>query len=387
MKNIAVIGAGTMGSGIAQIAASNGHRVSIYDRNADARVKARDKLLKILNRLVEKGRMDDAEAKAIFGRIYFVDSLDSLSDADFVFEAIIENLEIKGKLFKTLEGIVAKETILATNTSSLSVSAICAFVENTSRCVGAHFFNPPPLMKLVEIIPANQSSEHTVIEIQSLIESWGKLTVKAKDTPGFIVNRVARPFYGEALRIIEEGLASPVQIDEVMKTRAGFRMGPFELMDYIGHDVNYKVTETVWKAFYHDPRYKPSFAQKDLVSSGYLGKKSGQGFYKYGIDKVDGPKIVVPQETSDLIYDRILSMLVNEAADALNFGVASAEDIELAMTKGVNYPKGLLEWGNEIGIAKIVKTLDTLNDTYREGRYRASPLLRRMANEGNSFFA
>lgn len=387
MKNIAVIGAGTMGSGIAQIAASNGHRVSIYDMNADARVKARDKLLKILNRLVEKGRMDDAEAKAIFGRIYFVDSLDSLSDADFVFEAIIENLEIKGKLFKTLEGIVAKETILATNTSSLSVSAICAFVENTSRCVGAHFFNPPPLMKLVEIIPANQSSEHTVIEIQSLIESWGKLTVKAKDTPGFIVNRVARPFYGEALRIFEEGLASPVQIDEVMKTRAGFRMGPFELMDYIGHDVNYKVTETVWKAFYHDPRYKPSFAQKDLVSSGYLGKKSGQGFYKYGIDKVDGPKIVVPQETSDLIYDRILSMLVNEAADALNFGVASAEDIELAMTKGVNYPKGLLEWGNEIGIAKIVKTLDTLNDTYREGRYRASPLLRRMANEGNSFFA
>jgi len=387
MKKIAVLGAGTMGSGIAQIAATNGHTVTIYEMDKAKRVQARDKLLKILNRLVEKGRLDDHQAKAIFGRIYFVDNLESLSDADIVFEAIIENLKIKGEVFKKLEGIVSADTILATNTSSLSVSAISAFCDDPSRCVGAHFFNPPPLMKLVEIIPAKQSSDETVRITRNLIENWGKLTVMAKDTPGFIVNRVARPFYGEALRIYEEGLASPLEIDTVMKTRAGFRMGPFELMDYIGHDVNYKVTETVWNAFYNDPRYKPSFAQKDLVSSGYLGRKSGQGFYTYINGKAQIASVEVSAEKSDLIYSRILSMLVNEASDALYFGVASAEDIELAMTKGVNYPKGLLAWGNILGLEKVVSTLDGLNATYKEGRYRASPLLRKMIEKGHKFLA
>ncbi len=387
MKKVGVIGAGTMGSGIAQIAASSGHEVLLFDMHVEARKRARDSLLKILNRLVEKGRLEDRDAKAIFGRIYFVDSLDSLSEVDIVFEAIVENLEIKGSLFKTLEGIVSKEAILATNTSSLSVSAIAAFCNDSSRCIGAHFFNPPPLMKLVEIIPAKQSSKDVIINTKKLIESWGKLTVTAKDTPGFIVNRVARPFYGEALRLFEEGLASPQEIDQVIKTRAGFRMGPFELMDYIGHDVNYKVTETVWKAFYNDPRYKPSFAQKDLVSSGYLGRKSGRGFYLYKDGKRQSEEVDVPQEKSDLIYNRILSMLINEAVDALYYDVASAEDIELAMTKGVNYPKGLLEWGNSMGLQTIVNTLDALHETYREGRYRASPLLRQMVKEGKQFFA
>jgi len=375
MEIIGVIGSGAMGSGIAQIAATAGHDVMIYDVNEAARIKSRDKLLAILNRLAAKGRLTDSDAKAIFSRIYFVDTLEQLEACGTVIEAIIENLDIKKKVFSQLEAICGKDTLLATNTSSLSVASIAAACKNPERVIGIHFFNPAPVMKLVEIIPAIQTSQETKEKAFQLINNWGKMTALAKDTPGFIVNRVARPFYGESLRIHEEGIASPATIDWVMKEIGGFRMGPFELMDYIGHDVNYKVTETVWKAFYYDPRYKPSFAQKVLVDAGYLGRKSGKGFYEYG-ESSTAPEPVKDMVAGKKIFDRIIVMLINEAADALFWKIASYEDIESAMKNGVNYPKGLLEWGKELSYTHCVTLLDDLQSYYKEDRYRCSPWLR-----------
>ena len=382
---IGIIGSGSMGSGIAQVAATAGHEVYLCDKNPEALVKAREKLLKILNRLVEKGRIDDAESKAIFGRIYFKPDFGSFNDCGLVIEAIIENLEIKKSVFKELESIVDDKCILASNTSSLSTAAIASACEDPSRVIGIHFFNPAPLMKLVEIIPAIQTSDEVQKKSRELIESWGKLTVLAKDTPGFIVNRVARPFYGEALRIYEEGIADFATIDWAMKELGGFRMGPFTLMDYIGNDVNYIVTETVFTAFYYDPRYKPAFTQKRYSEAGYLGRKSGRGYYDYSENAVK----VEPTKDEALglkIKDRIVTMLINEAADALFLNIASAKDIDLAMTKGVNYPKGLLEWADEIGIQTCVDRLDNLYNEYHEDRYRCSPLLRRMAKVGEKFY-
>ncbi len=382
---VGVLGSGSMGSGIAQVAATAGHEVYICDNNPKALTRASEKLQKILNRLVEKGRLDDPTAKAIFGRIYFVESTYSFKDCGVVIEAIIEDLDIKKAVFEQLEDIVSADCILATNTSSLSVAAIAAACEKPGRVIGIHFFNPAPLMKLVEIIPAVQTDVTVQNTAQEMIEKWGKLTVLAKDTPGFIVNRVARPFYGEALRILDEGLADVPTIDWAMKEIAGFRMGPFTLMDYIGNDVNYKVTETVFKAFYYDPRYKPSFTQKRLSEAGFLGRKSGRGYYHYGEDATN-PEASKDPKLGQMIVDRIVAMLVNEAADALYLNVASKEDIDLAMTKGVNYPKGLLAWADEIGIQQCVDRLDALHNEYLEDRYRCSPMLRRMARDGGTFF-
>ena len=374
-----------MGSGIAQVAAIHGHEVLLFDKNPDALTKARDFLLKILNRLAAKGRISDTDAKEIFGRVYFVNTLSGFAKAGLVIEAIIENLDIKKFVFKELETIVPRETILATNTSSLSVSAIAAACDFPERVIGIHFFNPPGLMKLVEIIPAIQTSEAITQKAKKIIDSWAKITVLAKDTPGFIVNRVARPFYGEALRILDEGIADVATIDHAMKEIGGFRMGPFELMDYIGNDINYTVTETVFNAFYQDPRYKPSFTQKRLAEAGYLGRKSGKGYYDYA-ENAQNPKPNTDSHLAKAVFQRILVMLINEAADALFWQVASKEDIELAMTKGVNYPKGLLQWADDFGIDTCVKMLDNLYNTYHEDRYRCSPLLRKMAKEQTWFF-
>ena len=374
-----------MGSGIAQVAAMHGHEVLLFDKNPDALTKARDFLLKILNRLAAKGRISDTDAKEIFGRVYFVNTLSGFAKAGLVIEAIIENLDIKKSVFKELETIVPRETILATNTSSLSVSAIAAACDFPERVIGIHFFNPPGLMKLVEIIPAIQTSEAITQKAKKIIDSWAKITVLAKDTPGFIVNRVARPFYGEALRILDEGIADVATIDHAMKEIGGFRMGPFELMDYIGNDINYTVTETVFNAFYQDPRYKPSFTQKRLAEAGYLGRKSGKGYYDYA-ENAQNPKPNTDSHLAKAVFQRILVMLINEAADALFWQVASKEDIELAMTKGVNYPKGLLQWADDFGIDTCVKMLDNLYNTYHEDRYRCSPLLRKMAKGQTWFF-
>ena len=386
---VGIIGSGTMGSGIAQVAATAGCKVKLYDTNQLALDKAKAALDKILNRLTEKGRIDAAEKSRIQGNIQYVDSLKSLSDSDLTIEAIIENLDIKQKVFSELETYVSEDCIIASNTSSLSIASIAASLQKPERCVGIHFFNPAPLMKLVEVIPAIQTSKEVLEKSVKIISDWKKTVAIAKDTPGFIVNRVARPFYGEALRIYEEGLADFATIDHSLKTLGGFRMGPFELMDFIGNDINYTVTETVFTAFYFDPRYKPAFTQKRFAEAGYLGRKSGKGYYDYDengkMDTSSHPEHV-EGSLAQQIFDRVLVMLINEATDALFLKIASAEDIDNAMTKGVNYPKGLLAWANEKGIEWCVNRLDDLYNEYHEDRYRCSPLLRKMKREQKTFF-
>jgi 3-hydroxybutyryl-CoA dehydrogenase len=383
--NISIIGAGSMGSGIAQVAATADCKVKIFDTNPAVLETADKKLRKILARLVEKGRIDEAKQNSILGNIKYITDLEAIADANLVIEAIIENLEIKKTVFKNIENIVSKYCILASNTSSLSIASIAAACEVPERVVGIHFFNPAPLMKLVEIIPAIQTADVVLEQAKAIIDSWGKLTVLVKDTPGFIVNRVARPFYGEALRILEENVADAATIDWAMTELGGFRMGPFTLMDYIGHDVNYTVTETVFTAFYYDDRYKPSFTQKRLAEAGYLGRKTGKGFYDYSENTVK-PEPNKDENLGKYIVNRIVMMLINEAADALFLNVATRDDIDTAMTKGVNYPKGLLKWADELGIATVVSRLDALFDDYRETRYRCSPLLRRMARNKVNFY-
>jgi len=383
MMKVSVIGAGTMGAGIAQIAATNGHEVCLYDSFDGAIESAESKLKKILNRLVEKERITQQENEEILERINFTKEIKEVSGSGLVIEAIIENLDIKQKVFAEIESLVDEDCIIASNTSSLSIASIASALKKAERVVGIHFFNPVPLMPLVEIIPSVQTSESTLTKAKAIINSWKKVTVIAKDTPGFIVNRVARPFYGEALRIYEEGVADFATIDWAMREIGGFRMGPFQLMDYIGNDINYTVTETVFSAFYFDPRYKPSFTQKRMMEAGYLGRKSGRGYYDYSADT---PNATEDRELGKIILWRVLVMLINEAADALFLNIASKEDIDLAMTKGVNYPKGLLAWADEIGIENVLNQLKNLQTEYGEDRYRPSPLLKRMVRENKTFY-
>ena len=382
---IGIVGAGAMGSGIAQIASQAGQDVVLFDLSQEALTSSSSKLQKVMNRLIEKGKVTSDEAIAIQERIVRTTMATSLKDCDLIIEAVVEDLEVKKRVFKSIEEIASKEAIIASNTSSLSITSLASFCAHPDRVVGLHFFNPAPLMPLVEIIPALQTNRDLPKHLTDLMRKWGKSPVIAKDTPGFIVNRVARPFYGEALRILDEGIADVSTIDAAMR-QSGFRMGPFQLMDLIGHDVNYSVTESVFKSFYYDPRYMPSITQLKLVEAGWLGRKSGRGFYNYN---EENEATVVPGQLDPNVQieisERIISMLINEAADAVYLGVASAEDVDTAMLKGVNYPKGLLVWAEEMGLQKVVRIIDALRDTYGETRYRCSPLLRKLAAEGGKF--
>ena len=385
--NIGIIGSGTMGAGIAQVAAQHGNQVIVIDTNLVALEKAKKGIDTTLQKLVDKQKITAEKSIEISNAITWNNQFEVLKNCDLIIEAIVENLTIKQNLFVELEAIVSDECILATNTSSLSITSIAANCNKPERVIGVHFFNPAPVMELVEIVPALQTSAATTSKAISIIDSWNKKTVTTKDTPGFIVNRIARPFYSEAIRIYEEGMASIETIDYAMKTIGGFKMGPFELMDLIGHDVNYMVTETVWTSFYFDPRYTPSFTQKRLVEAKWFGKKSGRGFYNYADGAIKNEPESKDNVLLENIFIRILVMLMNEAANALYLNVANKEDIDLAMTKGVNYPKGLLKWADEIGISNCMDILDTLYDEYREDRYRCSPILRRMANFEEVFYS
>ncbi len=382
---IGVIGSGAMGSGIAQVAATAGHKVWVFDTNNAAIDKAKKNLQSSLQKLVEKQKINTETAVSISGNIHFTGSLSDFKACDLVIEAIVENLDIKQKVFAELESIVSAKCVLSSNTSSLSITSIASATKTPERVIGVHFFNPATLMPLVEIIPGIASDITLVYETKKLIDTWGKITVVAKDTPGFIVNRVARPFYGEALRIYEEGIADMATIDWAMKEIGGFKMGPFELMDLIGHDVNYVVTETVWKQFYYDPRFKPALAQKRLLEAGFLGRKSGRGFYNYA-EGIKQPEPVKDPVLGKQIFERVIAMLINEAADAVYLKIASPEDVDLAMTKGVNYPKGLLKWADEIGIQHVIKTLNNLRELYQEDRYRTSILLLYLVSNKKTFY-
>ena len=387
-SRIGVIGAGAMGSGIAQLAATSAHRVILYDTSSAALDRAIAGIETSLTRSVEKGRVTAEQSKSARDRITKpngVSALDEFRDCSVVIEAVVEDLEVKRSLFSRLEAALSEEAILATNTSSLSVTAIAQGCRRPERVIGIHFFNPPTVMPLVEIVPGLATSDAVTSSARTLIDSWGKTTVLASDTPGFIANRVARPFYGEALRIYEEGIADMPTIDWAMRELGGFRMGPFELMDFIGNDVNFAVTRSIFEATYFDPRYKPSVTQQRLFEAGFFGRKSGRGYYDYA------PGMTAREATRDralgqTILDRILAMLINEAADAVLFRIASPTDVDIAMTKGVNYPKGLLAWADELGIATVLARLESLHSEYGEDRYRPSALLRRMAVQGTTFF-
>ncbi len=381
---VGVIGAGTMGLGIAQVAARAGHSVVLFDTRPEAVTAALTTLGGTLDKLVAKGKLAAADSAALLGRIVPANGLAHLAPCGLVIEAVVEQLQVKKDLFAQMEAIVAADTVLASNTSSLSITAIAAACRRPEQVIGLHFFNPAPLMPLVEVVPGLATDAGLPAHMHGLMARWGKTPVVCKDTPGFIVNRVARPYYGESLRIYEEGVAGMAEIDQALKTEGGFRMGPFELMDLIGNDINFAVTRSVWEAFFNDPRYKPSITQQRQVESGRLGHKTGRGYFDH-TDNRDMPPPVVEPALAQAITERVLAMLINEAADALFLQVASKEDLDLAMRKGVNYPKGLLAWADEQGAAYWTGVLDALHQEYGEDRYRASPLLRRMARTGASF--
>jgi 3-hydroxybutyryl-CoA dehydrogenase len=389
-SRVGVLGAGAMGTGIAQVAAVAGHQVVVVDAHAAAIEKSTKSIQQSLARDVEKGRLTQSAAKDAEARLRFVISAggdaEPFRQCGLVIEAIVEELGAKQRAFAAIEAVVSDECVLATNTSSLSVTALAAGRKRQGRVIGLHFFNPANVLPLVEVVGAITSDANVVAQAKALVTSWGKTAVLAADTPGFIVNRVARPFYGESLRQLEEGIADVATIDWAMKEIGGFKMGPFELMDLIGNDVNYAVTKSVFEAMYFDPRYKPSVIQRRMVEAGQFGRKSGQGYYDYSNGAV-APKPTTDRALGNRVVDRVVAMLINEAADAVSNKIATRDDVDLAMTKGVNYPKGLLRWADEIGIKVVVDRLATLQEQYGEDRYRPTWELKRMAHEGKRFYA
>ena len=508
---VGVVGGGAMGTGIAQVAAASGYKVVIFDARPEAVKASITSICNMYGKLAEKGKMTDDEVQAASDRLSGASSLAELKDAAIVIEAIVESLDVKRTLFADLEGIVHDDCILATNTSSISVTAIAARLRLPQRLVGLHFFNPVPLMALVEVVEGLATSRAVAGTVYATAAAWGKNPVHAKSTPGFIVNRVARPFYGEALRLLNEQAADAATLDAIMREAGGFRMGPFELMDLIGHDINFSVTQSVFHAYFNDPRFTPSVLQQEMVNAGYLGRKSGRGFYDYtpGAAKEE-PQTEAAQERPDavglsmepgvtgavtapleerlrgagfkvshrealphsgeneapafhcngaalfltdgrsateraaankhpdtVLYDLVLdcasakrialaradqcsdaawnsvvglfqaagfavtriddvpgmavmrtvATLANEAADAVNQGVCSAQAVDIAMQKGVNYPRGPLAWADSVGLGHVATVLSNLAATYGEDRYRVSPLLRRKVAASGTFHA
>ena len=380
---VGVIGAGAMGAGIAQVAASAGHGVTLVDAAPGAGAAAVEKIGVSLNRLVEKGRLTPDDASKVLARITPTESVADLPECGLVIEAVPEDLDLKRRLFADLADRQPPTTVLATNTSSIDIDAIAEDVADPERILGLHFFNPAPVMQLVEVVHGRRTAPAYVEHAVALMTAWGKTPVRCSSTPGFIVNRVARPFYGEAQRIVESGIADAATVDWVLRERGGFPMGPLELTDFIGQDVNLAVGTSVWEQTGRDERYAPTEFQRGLVQAGRLGRKSGAGVYTYAADGtaqdaepdlelaerlVGGPIATDP-------LARTLAMLVNEAVDLVSRGEASADDVDTAMRLGVRHPKGPIEWGREIGFDVVARQVAELDQAFPGGRYRPSPAL------------
>lgn len=379
---VAVIGAGAMGSGIAQVAATAGHPVALVDAVTGAVEEAVARIIASLQRQEAKGRISSAQLEEIVERITPVESVAGLPPCGLVVEAVREDLDTKRALFTRLAASQPADAVLATNTSSLDITAIAAGIPGPGRVIGLHFFNPPAAMRLVEVVGGAESAAEVLEAATELMRGWGKAPVRCTSTPGFIVNRVARPFYGEAQRMLMDGIADAATLDAAVRS-AGFRMGPLELTDFIGQDVNLAVGTSVWEQTGRDPRYEPTALQQQLVAAGHLGRKSGQGVYRYGpdgsaLDAVPDQARVAellagPLETNPVA--RTLAMLVNEAVDLVRRGEATAEDVDTAMTLGTNYPRGPIAWGRDIGYAVVAEQLAALDRAFPGGRYRPSPAL------------
>lgn len=379
---VAVIGAGAMGSGIAQVAATAGHPVALVDAVTGAVEEAVARIIASLQRQEAKGRISSAQLEEIVERITPVESVAGLPPCGLVVEAVREDLETKRALFTRVAASQPADAILATNTSSLDITAIAAGIPGPGRVIGLHFFNPPAAMRLVEVVGGAESAAEVLEAATELMRAWGKAPVRCTSTPGFIVNRVARPFYGEAQRMLMDGVADAATLDAAVRS-AGFRMGPLELTDFIGQDVNLAVGTSVWEQTGRDPRYEPTALQQQLVAAGHLGRKSGQGVYRYGPDgsaldaAPDQARVAEllagPLETNPVA--RTLAMLVNEAVDLVRRGEATAEDVDTAMTLGTNYPRGPIAWGRDIGYAVVAEQLAALDRAFPGGRYRPSPAL------------
>jgi len=399
VTRLAVVGAGTMGRGIAQVAASCRCEVLLVDVDNDILRRSREEISRRLDRLVEKGGTDRSRRDGILDKIRTSDAIADVNDVELVIEAVVEDLEVKQRVLKELQAVTPQSTVLATNTSSLSITQIAQYLDDPSRVVGMHFFNPVPIMELVEIVSGEETDGACVDLALTTARSWGKTPVLTKDTPGFIVNRVGRGYYLEALRLLEEGVAGVDEIDAIMRTLGGLRMGPFELMDLIGLDVNVAATTSIWERMDRPTRFEPHAIQKGLVRKGYLGRKTGRGFYSH----IDGPPLpayaverrsfqVSPLlggaieafagkgaatragSTEQYVFARIIGAVLNEAATAWGEGVASSDDIDIAMVKGANWPKGPLAWADEIGHRTVRGLLKGLSIAAADGRYEAASL-------------
>jgi 3-hydroxybutyryl-CoA dehydrogenase len=391
---VGVIGAGTMGAGIAQLAARSGARTILHDPLPDALERGAQYARDGLGKEAAKGRLSTAEADAAVARIEPVDDLAAFAPCELVIEAAPERLALKHEIYARASEIVSEECVLATNTSSLLVTAIAAGASNPERVVGMHFFNPAPLMRLLEVVAGEQSGERALALARATGEAMGKTVIRAQDGPGFLVNRCNRPFGLEALRLLQERIADIETIDRIVRIEGGFRMGPFELMDLVGVDTGLEISKSFYEQSFGEPRWRPSPIAARYVAAGRYGRKTGRGYYDYSSDpyRAPDPDPDPPEDAGAAdakvapaaggVLERIVCQVINECAFALGEGVGSAQDIDTGMVLGLNYPRGPLVWADELGLDRVLAVLDGLWEEYREERYRAAPALRGRVRAG-----